>query len=194
MELSWRAGTPLQRLNELDLQPHNFLHLPSKPVEFKDPFTVNSQDRGDKRLRPQIPKSLSVPPLSHRKKIHIPENRLNLFRAVNGINKRESLAALAKYIKNQNIIKRKLFDNTTDSLADSHSSKDPQCFDLATPSTAPKPIGAPGRDLMDPERSRKSVRNGFQFCEQTPNMTSDTLLREVSKYCPPSFSGLERSS
>lgn len=194
MELSWRAGTPLQRLNEVDLQPHNFLYLPSTPVELKDPFTGNTQDHGNQQLRPQIPKSWGVPPLSHRKEIHIPGNRLHLFRAVNNINKRESLAALAKYIKNQNIIKRKLFDNTTDFLSDSLSNKDPPCFDLAAHSTASKPIRAPGGDLMDPERSGKSLGNGFQFCEPTPDMTRDTLLREVSKYYPPSFSGHGKTS
>ncbi|XP_068741933.1 WD repeat-containing protein 87-like [Montipora capricornis] len=181
MELTWRAGTPIQPLNEANLCAHN---LPGKQTALKEPFMLHSSGQGDHGRGAQIPKSRSLPPLSYGNVKPVPElNRLNLFRAVNSLHKRGSLAALAEYTKNQNVIKKKIFNNKGTSSSTT-STKTSPLLDLPIPTKALKPLGRPIIDLVTPKSSSESFERCLQFMDQTRDMTCDAILREVSKCYP----------
>ena len=197
MELSWRAGTPLPQLNEETTRKSelvsNFPLLPCKPVELKIPFVSHSHG-----IRPQIhqqliSKSQSVPPLNHRKVKPFAEKRLNLFRAINSLNKQDSLVALDEYIKNRNIVRKKFMDKKGNLLPGS-------CTVHPRPPNSATPISAPPsrlkNDSMTSVRSGVSSESGSPLCEVARNMTRDTLLRELNKFhLPPisRFGGVNRS-
>lgn len=191
MELTWRAGTPLQQVNEetsCKSKTSNFPNLSGKPVELKEPFMLHNHT-GRKHSRPKIPKSQSVPPLSHHKVKPFAEKRLNLFRAVNSLNRQDSLAALGEYIKNRNIIKKKFLDKKGNLLPGSFTDHPPPP-NTATPISfqASPALHSLNNDSMTSVRSGDSSGRCSRFYDPSRDMTRDTLLSELNRFQLPPIS------
>ena len=181
LELTWRAGTPLQQLNDgTQAQTSSFPPLPCKTVELKEPFMLHSH--GNKHARPKIPKSQSVPPLSHRKVKPFSEKALNLFRAVNSLNRQDSLVALGEYIKNQNIIKKKLLPGSFTDHPPPPNTATPISHQISPA------LQSLNNDSMTSVRSGDSSGRCSRFYELSRDMTRDTLLNELNKYRLPPIS------
>ena len=182
MELTWRAGTPLQQLNEQTTQDAETSNLPpllSKPVELKEPFMLHNHVK--RYPPPKIPKSRSLPPLSHCKLKSFAEKKLNLFRTVNSLNKQDSLEALDEYIRNRSIIKKKLL---------------PGIFTAHPPPNKATPISVQAFPALPSlnSGSMTSIRSGessgrcSRFYELSRGLTRDTLFSELNKFNLPPIS------
>lgn len=183
MELTWRAGTPLPPSNSeasQDEKNSSFPQLAGKPVELKGHYLQNKKKKSSES---NIPKSQSVPPLSHRKVKPFAEKRLNLFRAVNSLNNKDSLSALSEYINNKNIIKKKFLDKNGKLLPGSFTDV-PQPPNTATPVSfqASPALNCVHNDSLTSVKSGESSGRCSGFYDQARDLTRDTLLRELNKF------------
>lgn len=188
MELTWRAGTPLPPANHEtpnNAKTSNFTELSGKPVELKEHFMLNKEKKGSQA---KIPKSKSVPPLSHRKVKPFAEKRLDMFRAVNSLYNKDSLEALSEYIDNQNIIKKKFLDKNGNLLPGSFSDFPPPP-NTATPisyQTSPAALHSLNNDSMTSVKSEHISGRCSSFHGLACDITRDTLLSELNKsHLPP---------
>lgn len=194
MEFTWRAGTPLWRLNEESphIQSaeirHQVPHLSGKPVELKEPFMLHSHgNRHQRQLK--IPKSQSVPPLNHRKIKPFAEKRLNLFRAINSLNQKEYLVALGEYIKNRNIIQKTEFLDKKGNLLPGSFTDHPPPPNTATPIQVSLPLSSCDKHSVTSVSSgNSSGRCSKSVYDQARDVTCDALLDEINKFHLPPIS------
>lgn len=184
MELTWRAGTPLPQTNDETLnnaETNSVPRLSGKQVVLKEQYIL---DKRKKTSQPKIPKSLSVPPLSHRKVKPFVEKRLDMIRAVNRLHSKDSLTELNEFIKNKNIIKKKFLDKNGNLLPGSFTAFPPP------PNTAP-PISfqeSPSalhdlnNDSLTSVKSGDSSGRYSRFYDLPRDMTRDILLNELNKF------------
>ena len=184
MELTWRAGTPLPQTN--DETPNNaeaihFPRLSSKPAELKEQYIL---EKGKQNSRPEIPKSQSVPPLSHRKVKPFAEKPLGMFQAVNSLHNNDSLTVPSEFIQNKNIMKKTFLDKNENLIAESFTdfppspnSGTPMSF-LKSPSVLP----SLNSDSMTSVNSGDSSERCSRFYDLPRDMTRDTLLNELNKF------------
>lgn len=191
MVLTWRAGTPIRQLNEktpYNCETGNLPQISSKPVELKKPFMLKNDQRKT-NFKPHIPKSQSVPPLSHRKVKPFVEKKLNFFRAVNSLNKHGSApVALGEYNQNQNIIKKKFLDEKGNLLQGSFTDHPPPP-NTATPISfhASRALPSLNNESMTSVRSGNSSGRCLRFYELSRGLTRDLLLSELNKFHLPTI-------
>lgn len=188
MELTWRAGTPLAPSNDEtshNAKTSNYPQLSGTPVERKEHYML---DKRKKSSQSKIPKSKSVPPLGHRKVKPFAEKRLDMFRAVNSLHKKDSLVALSEYIKNQNIIKKNVLDKNGNLLPGSFTDAVPQPPNTTTPMSfqVSPALHSLNNDSLTSVRSDNSSGRCSRFYELAHDMTRDTLLSELNRlHLPP---------
>ena len=160
--------------------------LSGKQVELKEQYIL---DKRKQNSQPKIPKSLSVPPLSHRKVKPFVERRQDMFRAVNRLHSNDSLTALNEFIKNKNIIKKKSLDKNGNLLPGSFTAFPPPSK-TATPVSfqeSPSALNDLNNDSMTSVKSGDSSGRCSRFYDLPLDMTRDILLNELSKFRLPPF-------
>lgn len=184
MELTWRAGTPLPKANDEtpnNAETNNVPQLSGKPVELKEQYIL---DKGKQNSQPKIPKSLSVPPRSHREVKPFVEKQLDMFRAVNRLHNKDSLTALSEFIRNKNIIKKKFLDKNGNLLPGSFTDFPPPP-NTATPVSfqeSPSALHSLNNDSMTSVKSGDSSGRCSRFYDLPRDMTRDMLLNELNKF------------
>ena len=183
MELTWRAGTP-QTNDETpnNTETNSVPLLSGKQVELKEQYIL---DKRKQNSQPKIPKSLSVPPLSHRKIKPFVEKRLDMFRAVNRMHSEKSLTALNELItKNKNIIKKKFLDKNGNLIPGSFTDFSPSP-NTATPVSfqqSPSALHDLNNDSVTSVKSGDSSERCSRFYDLPRDMTRDILLNELNKF------------
>ena len=180
MELTWRAGTPLPPTNEETTDKAriaNFAELSGKPVELKAHYMLNMEKQSSLA---KIPKSKSVPPLSHHKVKPFAEKRLDMFRAVNSLYNEDSLRALSEYITSKNIIKKTFMDKNGNLLPGSFTDFPPPP-NTATPISfqASPALQSVNNDSLISVKSADSPDSRASFYDQARDVTRDMLLYEL---------------
>lgn len=183
MELTWRAGTPLPPANSEtsnNTNTNNFAELSGKPVELKEQYMLNKEKQSSQA---KIPKSKSVPPLSHRKVKPFAEKRLDMFRAVNSLYNKDSLTALSEYIDNRNIINKNYLDKNGNFIPGSFTDFPPPP-NTATPISfqASPALHSLNNDSMTSVKSGDSSVRCSSLYDLPRDMTRDTLLNELNKF------------
>ncbi|KAL9984788.1 hypothetical protein ACROYT_G007121 [Oculina patagonica] len=183
MELTWRAGTPLPPANSEtsnNTNTNNFAELSGKPVELKEQYVLNKERQSSQT---KIPKSKSVPPLSHRKVKPFAEKRLDMFRAVNSLYNKDSLTALSEYIDNRNIINKNYLDKNGNFIPGSFTDFPPPP-NTATPISfqASPALHSLNNDSMTSVKSGDSSVRCSSLYDLPRDMTRDTLLNELNKF------------
>ena len=188
MELTWRAGTPLPQTDEIpnNAETNNVPQLWGKPVELKEQYIL---DKGKRNSQPKIPKSLSVPPLSHRKVKPFVEKQLDMFRAVNKLHNKNSLTVLSDFIKNKNIIKKTFLDKNGNLLPGSFTDFPPPP-NTATPISlqeSPSALHSLNNDSTTSVKSGGSSGRCSRFYDLPRDLTRDMLLNELNKFHLPAI-------
>ena len=184
MELTWRAGTPLPQTNDETpnyTETNSVPLLSGKQVELREQYII---DKTKQNSQPKIPKSLSVPPLSHRKVKPFVEKRLDMFRAVNRLHSKESLTALNAFIKNKNIIKKKFLDKNGNLLPGSFTDFPPPPNTVTPISFQESPLALHdlNNDSMTSVKSGDSSGRCSRFYDLPRDMTRDILVNELNKF------------
>ncbi|XP_022786508.1 uncharacterized protein LOC111326716 [Stylophora pistillata] len=188
MELTWRAGTPLPSSKTEACQKErasSLSELSGKPVQLEEHYRLKEKKQKSKS---KIPKSKSVPPLSHCKVKPFAEKQLTLFQAVNSLNskkRKDFLAGLIDYINNKNIIKKKFLDENGNLLPESFTDV-PQPLHTATPFSVL--ISSSSTMRMINNGAMTSIKSGESsgrcstFYDQARDLTRDTLLRDLDEF------------
>ncbi|KAJ7379160.1 hypothetical protein OS493_017658 [Desmophyllum pertusum] len=118
----------------------------------------------------------------------VEQKRLDMFRAVNSLHKKDSLVALSEYIKNQNIIKKNVLDKNGNLLPGSFTDAVPQPPNTTTPMSfqVSPALHSLNNDSLTSVRSDNSSGRCSRFYELAHDMTRDTLLSELNRlHLPP---------
>lgn len=185
MELTWRAGTPIPSSESEECQKERasgLSELSGKPIELKEHHWLKEPKQ---RSKFKIPKSKSVPPLSHRKVKPFAEKQLTLFQALNSLNSKDSLAGLVEYINNKNIIKKQ-FLGENGNLCGSFTGV-PQPPHTATPLSvlASPALRTKNNDSMSSVKSGESSGRRSTFHDQTHDLTRESLVRNLDEFHHP---------
>lgn len=183
MELTWRAGTPLPPGNDEtpdNARMENFAEIAGKPVELKAHHMLKNEKQS---FMAKIPKSKSVPPLSHRKVKPFAEKRLDMFRAINSLYNKDSLKALSEYITSKNIIQKTFLDKKGNLLPGSFTDLPPPP-NTATPISfqASPALHSVNNDSLMSVKSADSPGSGASFYDLARDVTRDMLLDELHKF------------